>query len=337
MVTSAPLTGNPTGHHLKQRRFFMSEKILDPLAKKYRRRLITNIVLIASAIAIIFFIILAYIGTLVGNYTINMKNKGLALAMADNREFKNATSRLRASSLPYTLPIGADDLPEDTALDDTDGTHNGVVNDNEEHKYYGDGKYLAYTFYMRNYGELPIAYEHLIYIDELFKDQTGNGIDTILRVKFFENRVTYNDDGSVTTAHDGQVYAKTMTYADTVVTDKGGENVYVSENRECISKREQIFNNGQNVTVCAAAPGRPENAGRAEPFYSDTEIVHVGADGTKIIYPEETIRFTIVAWLEGEDPDCNGETPENPSITLASKIIALKQYLPEEQENTKGK
>lgn len=309
----------------------MSEKIMDPLAKRYKRRLITYIIICVSAVAIIFFIVMAYIGTLVGNYTINLKSKGMALAIADNREFRHQTSRLRASSLPYTLPVSADDLPEDDILDDLDGSHNGVVADNESHMYYGDGKYLAYTFYMRNNGDLPVAYEHVIFIDEIFRDPENRGLDEIIRVKFYENPVIYREDQTVETTHNYTVYAKTMTVADTVrVSDGFGNNTYVNENRECVSRRETTFVNGQSVTTCASS--RPGHAERAEPFYSDTEIVHVGADGDKVIEAGATIRFTIVAWLEGEDPDCAGTAPLNPSITLASRIVALKEDLPEEKQ-----
>lgn len=306
----------------------MSERIMDPLAKKYRRKWIARIVIIASAIAIILLIILAYLGTLVGNYTINMKNRGLSLTMADNVDFKNSTSRLRATSLPYTVPIAADDLPEDSILDGTDGSHNGVVDGDVE--YYGDGKYLAYTFYVRNLGELPIAYEHVIKIEDVIRDENGRGIDDILRFKFFENRVIYNDDGTTATTHNNSVYAKRMTLADTVVNVENGVNVYASETRECISERtSRTAPNGKTVTVCSSRIGNNTDA-RAEEFYSETEIIHNGADGEKIIYPQETIRYTLVAWLEGNDPDCVGETPDNPKIIISSQIDALREIIEEQ-------
>lgn len=272
-------------------------KVLDPYAKKYRKKLITNIVLITSLVAITGLVIISYIGNLVGNYTIRIDRGTQYLSMADNVEFNNPTSRLRAEMLKGTYPITVDYLPSDEEIESQDGSHNGMVDE------INNGRYLAYTFYIRNVGGRAFEYSNSISVEELYQpiDNQGYGLDEILRVRVYENPVEYLEDGTIKTTHNSTTYAKATRH---VVDNEGS---IPDDSRECVGRYED-----DSYQVCAG-----NNNYRAQQFYSEDMIVY---QEEKVLHPNETIRYTIVMWLEGNDPECSGNLPGSSSITLGMKF-----------------
>ena len=75
------------------------------------------------------------------------------------------------------------------------------------------------------------------------------------------------------------------------------ENVYKGVD-EAI--RIRVYKNGNDETYAKRAKdGKPEH--NTTPFYDDAKAFSVLEEG---VQPEEIIKYTIVVWIEGNDPEC---------------------------------
>ena len=159
----------------------------------------------------------------VGVDKVDLTKYGISLSETEDMTF--ATSHLNAKINENITNISEEDLP--VTLDKIDGNNCG---DN----------YIAYTFYVKNSGEIDVSYEYEITISNISK-----GIDEAVRVRLYTNGEYVN-------------YAKTAS-------DGSG-----------------------------AEPGTTE-------FYSSGIVTKGRVDS---FLPNEMIRYTVVVWLEGNDPDC---------------------------------
>lgn len=176
------------------------------------------------AVTYIFSIFLDYLG----NFTVRLASRPGSLALSTTSDFSVMTERLKARPLSGANNISVNDLPSD--LDKYEGEH-------------GTRNYLAFTFYLKNVGELSCTYSAQINITEVTRN-----VDEAIRI-----RVYYNGEY--------QDYAK--------------------------PKKD---NSGPEINTV--------------PFYSQT-IAY------KMLRPDfksgEIDKFTVVMWLEGDDPDCVDE------------------------------
>lgn len=290
----------------------MQAKYIDPYAKRYRQKLITNAVLIVSLLLITALVIIAYLGSLIGNYTIQLKADRRVLTMADNIYFNNSTVRLVAESLEDCGPLSEADLPDDATIDadvfkSSDASHNG----GDEY----DGKYLAYTFYVMNVSDLEQNYIVSLSIGGInVPTNTGYLIDEILRVRLYQNEVILNQDDTIITKNDSTTYAKRTRHE----VKFGGD--IPDDTRECVGAHGRTPNDDTDYSVCLRKDnsGRyvPDESYRATQFLTDTKILETD----NIIKEHGVVRFTVVAWLEGNDPECTGLVPESAAIKLAMTI-----------------
>ena len=66
-------------------------------------------------------------------------------------------------------------------------------------------------------------------------------------------------------------------------------------------------------------PVREENKGKCTSFindFGDNPRDMVVMTNTIDIQPREVRRYSVIIWLEGHDPDCDGENPEGAKLTL---------------------
>lgn len=125
---------------------------------------------------IISFLFIIYVASLLfgkyGSFTItavDFADRRYALTLCETPEFNRNTSRLNAQAAKNITNISVKDLPAD--LNDLDGSHNGENN-------------LAYTFYVKNAGELACNFRYSIVIS-----RATLGIEAAARI-----RVYYNPD-----------------------------------------------------------------------------------------------------------------------------------------------
>ena len=267
--------------------------------KRHQKKIATKIVTLVGGIVIASLVIISYLGSVSGNYTIRLNRDDRQLSIADNLEFKNATSRLRAEQIDSSYPCTIDELPSDEELDkDNSASHNGLSG-------FDNGTYLAYTFYLKNVGTTPLSYNVKVDIESMIISSPSNtlGLDELLRVMIYENVVNFTSDGEAYSNHDKKIYAKKVSSADRIVTD---ENNSIITDAECVSR----YNGEQTVCLGSRAPERAIN------FQEGTTIINY----LNSISENQIIRYTVVMWLEGEDPDCAGIAPVGAGITLSMNI-----------------
>jgi len=185
------------------------------------------------AVGIIIAVLLTFTlaGTLIEQssmFTVSLipetKDGAAEISLSETADFATPTTVLDAGGLENMTNISEHWLP--AGLDSTDGSHNG---DN----------YIAYTFYLRNVGDVACTLTEQIHIDSAVL-----GADAAIRVRMYRN-------GDPTT------YAK------------------------------------------MAATQLPEYG--TTPFESEDSVVTYEIPDFK---PGETRKYTLVIWLEGDDPEC---------------------------------
>ena len=143
--------------------------------KRYRayRRIVPAVIgLIVLLLVIIYIISLLF--NKYGSFTVSVRDirdNCYALSLSESDKFPNPTSRLNSKAAKDITNIDGNTLPDN--LNDVNGEHNG---DN----------YVAYTFYVKNTGELECSYHY-----ELMISRMTVGIDAAARVRVYFNSDYY--------------------------------------------------------------------------------------------------------------------------------------------------
>ena len=248
--------------------------------------------------------ILAYLGRTSGDFTIQLGEGKTLLTMATDTGFSDSTSFLKAKGLERSVTWSADLLPQDSELDSsTGGSKNGSYSTSMTTTL---DSYLAYTFFVRNDSTDSVDYLVNLSIDNYVNpvNESSSLLD-ILRVRLFENSV-YN--GSDLT-HNMATYAMKSNSPYTL--PDGSE-----EARECIGKCIVHSDGSKDYSVAT----KPENRGFASAFVDNSNVFNTVHENLKV---SGIVRYTIVMWLEGDDPDCTGQAPKNAYITFSMHFDVL--------------
>ena len=280
----------------------------DPVAARYRKKMFVNFFLSLSIVTLCVLTTVAYLSSLVGNLTVQLERDHYGLTMSEDVYFETKTTRLRAESAESTYAMAADELPNDSEIDPLQGgTHNGVS------ELYG-GSFMAYTFFIRNVGTRATGYDFHIKIEDLsIAVETGVTIDEVIRLRLYKNVVVYNQE-------DGLAYEKDQTHEMTTYAKQRIEPVKTdetdSEVRECISR--YVIDDDTGKCICTGE--KDYNKTFANTFYDEEFIMKANTD---IINIAETVRFTVVIWIDGYDLEATGNVPSGAGIEL-SMYIALR-------------
>ena len=137
--------------------------------KRYRiyRRIIPRLAGLLLLLLVIVYIISLLVAQR-GSFTVSIRDyndKRYALALSENESFRQFSSKLDAKAAKDITNIDGNTLPDN--LNDVSGEHNG---DN----------YVAYTFYLKNTGELTCSYLYRLSITKM-----TFGIDEAIRVRIY--------------------------------------------------------------------------------------------------------------------------------------------------------
>lgn len=276
--------------------------------KKYRNKMKRRLVLSILFLTISAILIIAFLGTRVGNFTIQLKPSNKQLALSLETTFNETTTRLRADKLKCSGEMSVRELPSDDILDKVDGyfdennnpigSHNGdALSSNNENGYDvgSNGNYLAYTFFLKNLGEEDAFYDFTLNLEGIKKPIIDGkeplGLDEVIRVRIYSNKVTYDENNNIVSEHNYDTYAK----AKRNVNVGEDQNEYVSDYYKEYGKAK-LFNYTQG-----------------EGLINLTSLS---------ISSQSIIRYTIVCWIEGDDPECYGQIPAGSAIQLGVKLIA---------------
>lgn len=204
-----------------------------------------------------------------GHFTINMSD-GLfreGFVLSETADFKNATTHLFCEPAEDIPCVSISHLPED--LDDHEGQHNE--------------NYFAYTFFLRNEGESTVDYTWSVDLNSESKD-----LSSATWVMVFE---------------DGEMlfYAKPGASGDTQALPSYGDNTRGYLN---LPLMDQCKEPERQYQLVARRGGISYYRAIPIPFADDDTVVEGIRYG---VAPTDVHKYTVVIWLEGDDPDCTDE------------------------------
>ena len=267
--------------------------------KKLRRRKIAALVSLISGIGVTSLVIVSMLGRFTGTFTVSLANSSVTLSLSEKESFENPTSYLRIEKLDLFEEYTYESLPL-SILDDEETPYNYGTYQNKQ----GDTvmRYMKYTFYVGNTGGKTAAYDLKINLLDRNKSTDGSErtLDDTLRVMVYENDVS---DDYTTVWHGVEVYAKEAAEYNL---DKDGNRT----RREFVSKYP--YENKED-----------EEHKLAQSFVSGSEVVTYTRGG---FLQGQKRRYTIVSWLEGEDPQSEfvKDAPVGASIKLGVEITAYE-------------
>ena len=268
--------------------------------KKRKRRKLAAFLALFTAIAATSLIIVSYLGRTVGTFTVAVTNSSVKLALSKSVDLKDTTSYLRVDKL-YPM--------RETTFTNIEAKGFDTIDDESTDYDYGfnykdetpDSMYFVkYTFYVTNLSDTIAKYNLNVKLGDrnISTDGTKRGLDDTLRVMLFEND-PINDDG-----HKYTVYAK----------EAAEYNRDVEGNK---TRREFIS------TYPSGSNQEDDEHKLAESFLPGQTIVKSTVSNFK---KGDIRRYTLVIWLEGEDPqsDNSKEIPEGASLKLGVDIAAYE-------------
>lgn len=205
-----------------------------------------------------------------GHFTINMSD-GLfkeGFTLSETADFANPVTHLFCTPAENVPCISIGHLPDD--LDEIDGQHNGA--------------YFAYTFYCRNEGESTVGYEWQVNVNSESKEMRQ-----ATWVMIFE-------DGKMCFyAEPNQKTGKAEALPAFDDNSRGFVNQPLEQFSKEPEKQYEVITQRKGFTFSRVIPMN---------FKSESTV----AEGSQEeVEPAEIHKYTVVIWLEGDDPDCTDE------------------------------
>ena len=267
--------------------------------RKRRRRRIAALVSVITSIGVACLIVTAYLGRTVGTFTVAVTNTVVKLALSKKADLSDTSSHLRVDKLYALRETSFVNLPPHDELDNEANDYDyGFVYDENGNP--DSMRFIKYTFYVTNLSNTIARYNLNIKLGDRNEsdDGTNRSLDDTLRVMVYEN------DPANENAHDYKVFAK-----------EAAEYNFDSEGNK--TRREFIssYPSGSNK--------EDDEHKLAEAFLPGQTIVKYTASNFK---KGDIKRYTLVLWLEGEDPqsDNSKEIPEGASLKLGVDVAAYE-------------
>ena len=269
--------------------------------KKRKRKKVVAVITAIASMGVGVFVLVSFLGRFVGTFTVALDTGSVKLSLAETSNFDNSTSYIKIDSLPSF------DLYSFTSLgaaEDVDNENTSYLFGTEEDsRGNASMKYFKYTFFVKNDGNIIADYDLKVNLTKNVPSADGRYLDTLLRVLMYENDASSEE-------HAYHVYAKKSETPNAVYGEDGlptGEKTY----KEYIS-----YDNPQK-----AQDHNDAFPGFAEMFESDSVIATLPV---RNFQQGDSIRYTLVAWLEGEDQQAKGQPPEGGNLKLGVTINAYE-------------
>lgn len=220
-----------------------------------------------------------------GDFTISLsgelKKKGFVLS--ETEDFRDPQVRLVAVSLD---DVGAETIQNvPTDLDAGEGSHNTDT-------------VFAYTFWVKNAGEETISYDWNIVLNDVDKE-----VDSATWMMLYHEKDT-NDDSQEHDPDDPEEHydGNDRNTADRVMRIfakplADGTPEHLSGYSSALFK-DVAEDSSQNYTI------NGKHGIRTTPYLNDR---HVATGTETTFWPGEIHKYTVVMWVEGDDPECNND------------------------------
>lgn len=228
--------------------------------------------LLLGALALLLVTILAMsmVTEMRGHFTINLSDGMFreGFSLSDSIGFENPTMRLFAEPAVDVPAVSIIDIRED--VNEIDGPHN-------------EAQYFAYTFYIRNEGESTVDYTWQL----KFNSETKELSDTVWVMVFEDNVMRFYAE----TREDGTQEA--LPYFDD---DSRGylKCPMIDYAAQPDDQYQLIRQNGELSYY------------RLIPINFESQDVITSGMQTEVA-PMDVHKYTVVIWLEGDDPNCTNE------------------------------
>lgn len=204
-----------------------------------------------------------------GHFTINMSSNMFreGFILSETADFSNATTHLFCTPAESVPCVSFAHIPEN--IDQIDGQHNDA--------------YFAYTFYIRNEGNSTVGYEWMLALNS-----ESHNLASALWVMVFE---------------DGEMlfYARPNESGELEALPAFDDN-----SRGYLDLRMLQFSKdpASQFQIIASRPGFDYYRIVPLPFESEHTVCRGQQDA---VAPGDAHKYTVVIWLEGDDPDCTDD------------------------------
>ena len=269
--------------------------------KKRKRRRLAALVSLISGIGISSLVLVSFLGRFTGSFTVKLSNSSVKLSLSDKESFENPTSYLALDKLDLFEETTYSALPKQEILDNEGTPYNEGSYQNEK----GEAvmRYLKYTFYVMNMGGKTAKYDLKVTLVDRNKstDGTERTLDDTLRVMVYENDVVEDTTGEK--YHTTGIYAKESAEYNV---DKDGNRT----RREFVSTYPYLNEEDDEHPLATS-------------FESSSVVATYTRGG---FLQGQNRRYTLVVWLEGEDPQSEylEEAPVGASIKIGVEITAYE-------------
>ncbi|MBQ9458152.1 MAG: hypothetical protein IJU64_06625 [Bacilli bacterium] len=267
------------------------------LVRKRKRKIAAWIVVGASTSGLVSLSIIAFLGRFVGTFTVSVNNGEVGLSLSEKASFEKPESLLRIDDLRPYEETTFHALPSGEVLDNEDSPYTLGANYDDKNAW-TTLNYFKYTFYVKNVGKKTAKYDISFNITESkpTDDGTERKLDDTLRVMIFDNEAN-------STEHNYKVYAK-----------EAAEYNYLPDGTR--TRREFIAEASYDRT-------EDEDHPLAELFLSGETVARYTVPGFRA---DDIRRYTLVAWLEGEDRQSRDDMtpPVGATIKLGVEINAYE-------------
>ena len=223
-----------------------------------------------AALLLLLLLGLSYITEQRGLFTISMSDELFeeGLVLAEDPEFKAPTSHLFSTPAEGVPCVSIQDIPADIG-DYIGGSHNDY--------------YFAHTFYVKNDGKKPIDYQWQLRLKSESK-QLSKATWVMIFV-----------DGEMSFYAQAQENGEIQALPAKDDTSRGYIDLQLYDKTKNPESQYEIIYETDILTYWRVLP---------LPFVSE-DVVTEGI--MEQVQPQEWHKYTVVIWLEGDDPDCTDE------------------------------
>lgn len=197
---------------------------------------------------------------------------GKGVVLSANEDNSNPQPTLSADMVKNVSNITYDWLPATLDLE-AYGSHNGK-------------NHMAYTFNLANNGQDSVSYRSVLKITD-----KAHGADEACRVMIYRNGepTVYAKPNTGSTSVDGSPEPFETIFRKVIPSDYKAPSKEELEAAAREQNREFVETTGEELPVTI--------------FQDDATVF----DSSGVLNAGETVRYTIVLWIEGEDPECVDE------------------------------
>lgn len=229
----------------------------------------------AAALFLTAMYVASRVTQLQGHFTINLTDELFdeGFELSDTKDFKEPSARLYGTPVEDAPNISVIDIPVD--VDDKDGSHNGK-------------DYFAHTFYLAKRGDGTVDYRYTLSINS----ESLNCSTAAWVLLFCDGKPTLYAKANTETGKTEFLPAKGAT-------DKAGRPLAYDPDK-------LFFLEDLPKNQYEAVKGETDQGYRLKPYAFESDTV-VTSQIVKNVKKDEVHKYTVVIWLEGDDPDCTNE------------------------------